>query len=75
MAAKLQEAQEHITQAEKLCVCDKIDKNNFFKFFFSSLFIDFISIFNIIFSLKTSLLKWRPDFDSAADEYNKAGKK
>lgn len=26
------------------------------------------------FSLKTSLLKWRPDFDSAADEYNKAGK-
>lgn len=23
-------------------------------------------------SLKTSLLKWRPDYDSAADEYNKA---
>jgi hypothetical protein len=23
--------------------------------------------------LKTSLLKWRPDYDSAADEYDKAG--
>ena len=29
---------------------------------------------NYVFSLKTSLLKWRPDYDSAADEYNKAGK-
>lgn len=28
---------------------------------------------NICFSLKTSLLKWRPDYDTAADEYNKAG--
>lgn len=25
-------------------------------------------------SLKTSFLKWRPDYDEAADEYNKAGK-
>lgn len=38
--AKIQQAQEHIQQAEKY--------------------------------LKTSLLKWRPDYDSAADEYNKA---
>jgi hypothetical protein len=29
----------------------------------------------IISSLKTSLLKWKPDYDSAGDEYNKAGKK
>ncbi|XP_053684185.1 gamma-soluble NSF attachment protein [Sabethes cyaneus] len=40
MSNKIEEAQEHIRQAEK--------------------------------SLKTSLLKWRPDFDVAADEYNKA---
>jgi tetratricopeptide (TPR) repeat protein len=36
-----------------------------------------MKIFDEIFfisSLKTSLLKWKPDFDSAADEYNKAGK-
>jgi hypothetical protein len=26
------------------------------------------------FSLKTSFLKWRPDFETAADEYSKAGK-
>lgn len=25
--------------------------------------------------LKTTLLKWKPDYDSAADEYYKAGKK
>jgi hypothetical protein len=25
------------------------------------------------FSLKTSLLKWRPDYEIAADEYSKAG--
>jgi hypothetical protein len=25
-------------------------------------------------SLKTSLMKWKADFDIAADEYNKAGK-
>ncbi|XP_055606425.1 gamma-soluble NSF attachment protein-like [Uranotaenia lowii] len=40
MSSKIEEAQEHIRQAEK--------------------------------SLKTSLLKWRPDYDLAADEYNKA---
>ncbi|KXJ76616.1 hypothetical protein RP20_CCG009322 [Aedes albopictus] len=40
MSSKIEEAQEHIRQAEK--------------------------------SLKTSLLKWRPDYDFAADEYNKA---
>ncbi|KAL7052161.1 hypothetical protein ACKWTF_004797 [Chironomus riparius] len=40
MSSKIQQAQEHIAQAEKY--------------------------------LKTSLLKWRPDYDSAADEYNKA---
>ncbi|XP_058456722.1 gamma-soluble NSF attachment protein-like [Malaya genurostris] len=40
MSNKIEEAQEHIRQAEKC--------------------------------LKTSLLKWRPDFDLAADEYNKA---
>ncbi|XP_055536421.1 gamma-soluble NSF attachment protein [Wyeomyia smithii] len=40
MSSKIEEAQEHIRQAEKC--------------------------------LKTSLLKWRPDFDVAADEYNKA---
>ncbi|XP_055623889.1 gamma-soluble NSF attachment protein [Toxorhynchites rutilus septentrionalis] len=40
MSSKIEEAQEHIRQAEK--------------------------------SLKTSLLKWRPDYDNAADEYNKA---
>uniref|UniRef100_A0A1L8DVL9 Gamma-soluble NSF attachment protein n=1 Tax=Nyssomyia neivai TaxID=330878 RepID=A0A1L8DVL9_9DIPT len=38
---KIDEAQEHIRQAEK--------------------------------SLKTGLLKWKPDYDVAADEYNKAG--
>jgi hypothetical protein len=27
----------------------------------------------VYFSLKTSLLKWRPDFEIAADEYSKAG--
>ncbi|XP_041771329.1 gamma-soluble NSF attachment protein [Anopheles merus] len=40
MSSKIEEAQEHIRQAEKC--------------------------------LKTSLLKWRPDFDNAAEEYNKA---
>lgn len=40
MSNKIEEAQEHIRQAEK--------------------------------SLKTSLLKWRPDYDFAADEYGKA---
>lgn len=25
------------------------------------------------FSLKTGLLKWKPDYDSAASEYGKAG--
>jgi len=28
----------------------------------------------IVYSLKTSLLKWRPDYDIAAEEYNQAGK-
>jgi len=27
----------------------------------------------VYFSLKTSWLKWRPDFEIAADEYSKAG--
>jgi len=27
-----------------------------------------------VFSMKTSLLKWKADYDIAADEYNKAGK-
>ncbi|XP_052860021.1 gamma-soluble NSF attachment protein-like [Anopheles cruzii] len=40
MSSKIEEAQEHIRQAEKC--------------------------------LKTSILKWRPDFDNAAEEYNKA---
>lgn len=40
MSSKIEEAQEHIRQAEKC--------------------------------LKTSLLKWRPDYDNAAEEYNKA---
>lgn len=32
-------------------------------------------LFNLSFfpSLKTSLLKWRPDYDVAADDYSKAG--
>uniref|UniRef100_A0A182NGU9 Gamma-soluble NSF attachment protein n=1 Tax=Anopheles dirus TaxID=7168 RepID=A0A182NGU9_9DIPT len=40
MSSKIEEAQEHIRQAEKC--------------------------------LKTSLLKWRPDYDNAAEEYNRA---
>lgn len=40
MSSKIEEAQEHIRQAEKC--------------------------------MKTSLLKWRPDYDNAAEEYNKA---
>lgn len=46
------------------------------QYFSTFVFIDFCIAFvkfEIFFSLKTSLLKWRPDFDSAADEYNKAG--
>jgi hypothetical protein len=34
--------------------------------------IEYVSFYSKI-SLKTSLLKWRADFDIAADEYNKAG--
>lgn len=28
-----------------------------------------------MFSLKTTFLKWRPDYEVAADEYSKAGNK
>lgn len=32
------------------------------------------SITNVMRSLKTGLLKWRPEYDIACDEYQKAGK-
>lgn len=32
-----------------------------------------VSKWFLFYSLKTSLLKWKPDYDVAADEYNAAG--
>lgn len=32
-----------------------------------------IALFILYFSLKTGFLKWKPDYDSAATEYSKAG--
>lgn len=34
----------------------------------------FVQIYTKSFSLKTTLLKWKPDYDSAAAEYDRAGK-
>lgn len=73
-SAKTREAQECIDRAEKrlvlifvlLCCCFQPAK----LFFFLVLFCHIIDIHC---SLKTSLFKWKPDFDIAANEYQKAG--
>lgn len=33
-----------------------------------------VIFYTFVCSLKTSFLKWRPDYEIASDEYNKAGK-
>lgn len=57
---RIEEALEHIRQAEKR--------------FGKSMYSRAIRQCIFVFSLKTGLLKWRPDYDIACDEYQKAGK-
>lgn len=57
---RIEEALEHIRQAEK-----RFGMSMYSRAILQSIFV---------FSLKTGLLKWRPDYDIACDEYQKAGK-
>jgi hypothetical protein len=63
VAKKVVEAKEHVQNAEKRfdnLIFDHITEGTFVIFLFDS--------------LKTSLFKRTPDFDTAASEYGKAGK-
>jgi len=60
---KFDEGLEHIKNAEKWFVF-------FYRLISNKTDMKIVQYF---FSMKTSLLKWRPDFDIAADEYSKAG--
>lgn len=53
-----------------MLTCELRKKGNFF-FQHSVIIINIFLL--IVFSLKTTLLKWRPDYEVAADEYNQAG--
>lgn len=81
VAKKVAEAQEHIRQAEKRYRKKNGIYSNVIRFIFYpciTFFFCFVVVWTIfphvtLRSMKTGFLKWRPDFDIAADEYQKAG--